>query len=194
MNWMTSDAIAVLSFLLPGFLASKAFRTLTRRNKPDAFGWLVEALAFTALIHAIMLSMPWFADLAPYPYVLWATILALVLAFSLAWLAQRDLFNWLRRLRITAETSHPSEWYAAFWQNTDCYVVLHLRDDRRLFGWPHEWPGDSDNGHFLMRETEWLVGDERVPMEGVDATLIPASDVGMVEFVKARSNPTSTTR
>ena len=181
----------VLSFLLPGFLASKAFRTLTRHSKPDAFGWLVEALAFTAVIHAIM-SVPWFADLVPHLYVLCATLLALAFAVLAAWLAQRDLFNWLRRLRITAETSHPSEWYAAFWQNTDCYVVLHLRDDRRLFGWPYEWPGDSANGHFLMHEAEWLIDDHQVSMEGVEAILVPASDVGMVEFVKARGTPMST--
>ncbi len=38
MNWMTSEAIAMLTFLLPGFLASKTFRALTLHSKPDIFG------------------------------------------------------------------------------------------------------------------------------------------------------------
>lgn len=33
-----------------------------------------------------------------------------------------DLVNWLRP-RVTAETSHPSQWYTAFLNNKDCYVV-----------------------------------------------------------------------
>lgn len=93
------------------------------------------------------------------------------------------LLDWLRP-RVTAETCHPSQWYTAFLNNKDCYVVLHLMDDRRLYGWPFGWPGQTDKGHFLMQEAEWLVGQERTEPEGVEAILISAHEVRAVEFVK----------
>lgn len=188
MNWMTSEAIAVLTFLLPGCLASKMFRFLTQHPKPDTFGWMVETLAFTAVIHAIMSGMLGLSPFDPLVYLAWTIAPALFLAIGLAWLTQRDLVHWLRRMRVTAETSQPSQWYAAFWKNTDCYVVLHLTDDRRLFGWPFEWPGKSDNGHFLMQEAEWLAGEERTELDGVEAILVPARDVRTVEFVKGKQH------
>lgn len=95
-----------------------------------------------------------------------------------------DLFNWLRRLIVRTETSHPSQWYTAFRENKDCYVVLHLMDDRRLYGWPFGWPSQQDKDHLQIREAEWLVGEERTELEGVKAILIPAREVRAVEFVK----------
>ena len=188
MNWMTSEAISVLIFLLPGCLTSKMFRFLTQHPKPDALGWMVETLAFTAVIHAIMLGVKGLLPVNPLGYLAWTIVPALVLAIVLAWLTQHDVVNWLRRMGVTAETSQPSQWYAAFWKNTDCYVVLHLTDDRRLFGWPFEWPGQADKGHFLMQEAEWLAGEERTELEGVQAILVPARDVRTVEFVKGKQH------
>ncbi len=74
----------------------------------------------------------------------------------------------------------------------DCYVVLHFMDSRRMFGWPLEWPGHSESGHFLMREAEWLADDKRIPLEDVEAVLVPAEDVRIVEFVQASKTSGST--
>ena len=64
---------------------------------------------------------------------------------------------------------------------------MHLSDGRRLYGWPEEWPDHSDAGHFLMDQPEWLLDDgQRAPLYGVEKTLVPASDVEMVEFVKGK--------
>lgn len=93
-----------------------------------------------------------------------------------------DMF---RRLGVTKETSYPSEWYSAFSRHHGRYVALHLEGERRLYGWPEEWPGRPDEGHFRIADAEWLVDDERRPAEGVSAVLTPASTVEMVEFLQA---------
>ena len=55
---------------------------------------------------------------------------------------------------------HP-EWYSTFARLGDnSYVVLHLRGERRLYGYAEEWPGSSKEGHFRIAEPEWL-GEER---------------------------------
>ena len=63
--------------------------------------------------------------------------------------------------------------------------VLHLAEGRRLYGWPEEWPDHPDSGHFLIDQPEWLLDDgRRAPLYNVEKTLVPASDVEMVEFLK----------
>ena len=98
-----------------------------------------------------------------------------------------SLHRVLRWLGVTTETSYPTEWYSAFSRHRGCYVVLHLEGERRLYGWPVEWPSAPDNGHFRLAEAEWLTrnedGQKRVPMEGVSAILIPVAIVEMVEFL-----------
>lgn len=79
--------------------------------------------------------------------------------------------------------SHPSEWYSAFARRKPPYAVLHLNDWRCLYGWPKEWPGRSDQGHFRSAEPTWL-DEKNKPMESnVVDMLIPADQVRMVEFL-----------
>jgi hypothetical protein len=39
---------------------------------------------------------------------------------------------------------------------------LHLNDERRIYGWPEEWPSDPRAGYFSIAEAEWIeaVDDE----------------------------------
>ena len=112
-------------------------------------------------------------------------VIAVIVALIAVWVTNSDRVHALcRRLGLTKETSHPSEWYSAFARNLDCYVVLHLKGERRLYGWPEEWPSRPDQGHFRIAEGEWLVDDERRPAKGVSSTLVPATEVEMVEFLQ----------
>jgi hypothetical protein len=88
----------------------------------------------------------------------------------------------LRRFGLTLQTSYSSEWYGALSQHRG-YIVLHLVGQRRLFGWPEEWPSAPDQGHFVMRLSEWLDDKTRIPLTGVDKILIKASEVEMVELM-----------
>lgn len=63
------------------------------------------------------------------------------------------------------------------------YVVLHLTGERRLYGWPEEWPSDPNVGYFSMAESEWLTDSGSIPLEGVENVLIPAQEVTFVEFM-----------
>ena len=58
-----------------------------------------------------------------------------------------------------------------------------FKGERRLYGWPTEWPSRPDEGHFLIEEVEWLDGDKRIPAKGVAGMVVPASEVEMVEFL-----------
>ena len=191
MSWASSEVVGVLTFLLPGFVAAAIFYSLTSHPKPGAFDRVVQALIFTVIGQAIVALLlvidnsaktdnQWLKNWAPALSVLIAVILGLVASYA----SNRDTVHGiLRCLGVTKETSYPSEWYSAFSRHHGCFVVLHLKGERRLYGWPEEWPSHPEDGHFRVSEAEWLDNDERKPATGVSAILIPAGEVEMVEFL-----------
>ena len=188
--------------LLPGFIAAGVFFTLTAHPKSSEFERLIQALIFTAILRALTISLrsgllfarnhlavlgQWSADVE----LVWSVALALPLGLSFATLANHNLFHqYLKSRGVTTRTSFPSEWYGAFLQGEreERWVILHLSDGRRIFGWPVIWPDQSDRGHFLLDQPEWLRENEiRVPLDQVERFLVPASDVKMVEFLKRKT-------
>jgi hypothetical protein len=191
------SVIAVLTYLLPGFITAALVYTLTPIPKPIPFERVVQALIFTMFVqvgvigvrftlqrlgpHADILG-PWTEDVR----LVWSVVLAVVLGVLLAWVANTDtIHSRLRKRGITCQTSFPSEWYGSFSKNKG-YVVLHLTGQRRLFGWAEEWPSTPGKGHFVMARAEWLNDGNRVELAGVNQILIRAEDVEMVELMEVR--------
>ena len=190
MNWPSGEVVSVLTFLLPGFVAAAIFYSLTSHPKPGAFDRVIQALIFTVVgqaITAILLSnvaIEENTDWIKNRDLILSILAAVFLALTVAYISNRDtVHKVLRYFGFTKETSYPSEWYSAFSRHAGCYVVLHLEGQRRLYGWPEEWPSRPDEGHFRIAEAEWLDDDQRIPVTGVSAILIPACAVEMVEFL-----------
>ena len=181
-------------FLLPGFLAAWVYYEFTSRPKPEQFERVVQALIFTILIQATLFSAAFLLSIVHLtPDIsqwsenvkLVASVgLAAVLGLAFSYFANNDKFHALiRQLKITNKTSYPSEWFGELSQHIT-YVVLHLEGERRIMGWPKEWPSAPDAGHFSLSQPSWLTDDEEIPLTGVLTILIPAKDVKMVEFLE----------
>ena len=199
MSWVSSEAVGVLVFLLPGFVAAAVFYSLTAHPKPGAFDRVIQALIFTMVGQAITVAIVLgsgatgesAASIKGWEFPL-SVMVSVALAFLTAYVLNNDVAHRVfRRLRITRETSYPSEWYSTFARH-ECYVVLHMKGQRHLYGWPEEWPSHPDEGHFRISEGEWLENDKRTPAEGVAAILIPAGEVEMVEFMEYPEQPERT--
>lgn len=201
MGWGSQEAIAVLSFLLPGFVSAWIFHGLTPYLLPSPFERVVKALIFTVLIQGLVVPIreafflvgrrldsigPWDSDSQLVASVLTAVALGLSTA---RWANNDQLHGALRRLGFTRQTSYPSEWFWAFAENST-FVVLHLDGERRLYGWPEQWPSSPETGHFAIAEAEWLTEDGPIPLPQVEHVLIPVASVKMVEFVQRTSEVT----
>lgn len=198
MAWMSGEIVGLLTFLLPGFVAAAIFYSLTSHPKPNAFDRVVQALIFTvvgqAITAVVVLSLnenalESYTELGEDRQLVLSVSVAVMLGLIATFVTNNDmLHSILRWLRITRETSYPSEWYSAFSRHSGCYVVLHLQGERRLYGWPVEWPSAPDNGHFRIAHAEWLVDEKgsqkQVPVKGVSAILIPVAAVEMIEFLR----------
>ena len=196
MIWASSEVVTVLTFLLPGLVASGIFYLLTAYPRPNEFNQIVQALIFTSVVQTIVRAIILFGYwLGAEPLWMgdWEVVFALLIAVAFAliwsWLTNYDtLHRFLRWIKVTKETSYPSEWYPAFARNSKCYVVLHLKGKRRLYGWPDEWPSRPGQGHFRILEPEWLTEEENRPSTGVEEILISVDQVEMVEFLEMESS------
>ena len=194
MNWASSEVVTILTFLLPGFVASAIFHSLTAHPKPNEFERVIQALIFTTVVQALVKGIPlignWFGAETLWTgesEIVIAVLIAVVVAVIAVYASNHDtLHGFFRWIRLTKENSYPSEWYSTFTRNPNCYVVLHLNGERRLYGWPEEWPSHPGQGHFRIAESEWLTEteEEQAAMTRVYVILVPAVDVEMVEFLE----------
>ena len=196
MSWASSEAVSILIFLLPGFVAAGIFQSLISNPRPSGFDVVVRALIFTLVVHLVARLIFWGSDLSGWntpPDETWGIV---VLVYVSAVLGLMSAYVWnndylhrpLRRLNVTRQSSYQSAQYSAFAFHCDCYVVLHLKGERRLYGWPREWPSRPDDQHLLVEDCEWLDDNERKPIPGVSHILIPTAEVEMIEFLPANPN------
>lgn len=159
MENLATDLFSVLRFLLPGFFAAWVFYGLSAYEKPSQFERVIQALIFTLAVQFLVsIYALIFVDsvdelqlrtpLPIYEETIVAFILAILTGFFISICAKYDFPHLvLRKLRITGESLYPSEWFTAF-TDKQTWVVLHFHDERRLYGWPEQWPATSDKGHF----------------------------------------------
>lgn len=194
---MDGQLVNVIYQLLPGFLAAWIFYGLTAFPRRDLFERVVQALIFTGMIQVgtncfgavlrfagKLVSFGTWTDRVAFG---WSMAFAVAFGVIISTLANRDTVHrwlregsWIKKLRVTSKHSFPSEWFSAF-QRDKRFVVLHLKDGRRLYGWPDEWPNETD-GHFLITCPAWILDDGTdVPLAQVYRIII---DVKLVEWVE----------
>lgn len=192
---LQTEAIKLLTYLLPGFTAAWLFYGLTSHQKPSQFERVVQALIFTFVIQVILQPVKWLLLLVGGSIALgsWgqsaelfiSLVLALLLGVLVAYFTNKDSFHkLLRRWGFTSRTSHPSEWFGAFTDHVT-YIILHLRDGRRLYGWPKEWPIDPKQGQFYIQVPSWIDDDANaIDLPQLDGILVQVKDVEWVEFMR----------
>ncbi len=195
MSWGSGELVGALAFLLPGFVSAAIYHALTSHPKPSAFERVILALIFTAIVQAVEVALDARVSWNP----LWSMGTAVVVALIVVLAVNNDIaHSILRRLTrlfrklprmgqfsITRQNSYASVWDSSFARYDGCYVVLHLTGQRRLYGWPDEWPSDPERGHFRITQGEWLTYGGSRPLEGVVGILVPGSEVEMVEFLRS---------
>ena len=159
MDALPNNVITLLQYLLPGFLAAWVFFGLTAYVRPSQFERVIQALIFTLLIQVLGILETSFLEAVPDQ--VWRQLYlpianAFLLGVILAWMANEDIVHVIaRKVGITSETAYASGWFGAFKKYTT-YVVLHLNDERRVYGWPEVWPSEPDRGHFILVQADWL--------------------------------------
>ena len=122
---LSKDLVAMLTYLLPGFMVAWLFYALTSHQKPAQLERVIQALIFTLLVSALVILEREGLLFAGRWLVLrqWdkdAELLASVttaagLGLALAYFTNTDsLHEWLRQRHLSNRSSHPSEWCTVF--------------------------------------------------------------------------------
>jgi hypothetical protein len=195
MDDLVKEVIPLLQYLIPGFLAAWIFYSLTAFKRPDTFGQIVQALIFTFVIQSLVVGLGALMMVTGERFfsvgswdktseTLWSAVIAVLLGSVSCHVARSDkLHSLLRQLKITTQTSYPGEWYSAF-SSRPRFVVLHLLDDKRLYGWPVEWPSAPTRGQFVIENPSWLDSEGEESQIGTEIIVIDASNVQWVEFTQ----------
>jgi len=180
-------ALQALLALLPGFLTVQVLDVLVVREDRKPLERVIQALIFTFLAHVI-----WYFGKGVFPVppggdltglAVSSLVLGLVVTFEIN---LGFMHRFLRWCRLTRAGSRPSEWYDAFYGKKE-YVILHLKDGRRIFGWPKLYPHRPDKGHVLVGNADWLDRpDPSVGRRDIDF-LIDVTDIRFVEFVPPKT-------
>jgi hypothetical protein len=198
MAMITSELISLFNFLLPGFITSFLFYSLTSFPKKSEFEAVVIALIYTIIINALVeiLAILFIAIGSLFAIGEWnelskiisSIIIAVIIGLLWSCLYNNDgIHRFLRKLKVTNQTSYPSEWYGTF-AETKRYIVLKLKDGRRISGWPLLWPNSPQQGHFVLEQAKWLIDEDdksyTIPLETADKIMIDTANVEMVTFLK----------
>lgn len=215
MDGLSLEVVDAVIRLLPGFIAAWCFYSLTAHPRPSPFERVIQALIFTVIIKSIVTLLRFALEAAGQflqfgawsndVELVWSVVLALMLGLLFARLCNHNsVHEWLRRWEWwtqkrqnsrlkwlfpfewhwTSRTSYPSEWFSVFTREKR-HVILHLNGGRRIYGWPEEWPDQSDRGHFVILAPSWLLDSgQSAALHATEKVLIPVVDVEMVEFMK----------
>lgn len=195
---ITLETINILFFLIPGLCASFIIDTIIVRKELTTISRIIEALIFTFLIYVILsfiTNIELFATLKIIDgeillkftndkiFLLSLIILTLILPILIGKVLHSDLhMSLLRTLKITDKTSRDTTWQDVFIEQKR-NIVIHLKDERRIFGWPMYYSNLPENGFVYLWNPSWIDFENKYIDCKTHGILIKSDDIYFVEFL-----------
>jgi len=90
-------------------------------------------------------------------YIIWFTLLGtIIIPLTIGFIYHSDIFHSiLRRFNITTKTSRGNTWNDAF-STQNRYVIVTLKDDRRIRGYPTMFSTDPEEGYLYLYNPAWV--------------------------------------
>ena len=192
------DLFPILLFLLPGFVSVGVLQILCVRKSKDVFERIVEALIFTMLNLASFLVIRALLELVPntkfdHEEFLTAGNVSLMavcaLGIGVAFAAEIN-HEWLlgilnNRFHLTRKTAKPSTWNET-WTHAQKFVVVHLDDGRRIYGWPTFYSDSPEERALFLEDASWLDDNNHLINDAapISVFLDKHSGIKLVEFVE----------
>lgn len=192
------DLFPILLFLLPGFVSVGILEILCVRQSKDIFGRIVEALIFTMLNLACFLVIRSLLEIIPrvqFDHAQFVTAgnvaLMAMCAFAIGIVFAAEInHEWLlgflnNRLHLTRKTAKPSTWNET-WTHARKYVVVHLDDGRRIYGWPTFYSDSPEERALFLEDASWLNDNNNLINEDAPISILldKHSGIKLVEFLE----------
>lgn len=191
------EALQILIFLIPGFIASAIMNILLVRKVEKEFAKIIEALIFSMIVYAVYLLVNGNSpvsleeiegnkiltyDRGPF---LWLVLLSLAIPLIFSFFVTNDLhMKVARALGISRKTSRSTVWFDVFCDKK-CYVIINFENGRRIYGWPQYFSNTPEESYVFLYHPAW-VGEDNEPVDiGVEGILItPEQKIESIEFLE----------
>lgn len=201
-----SELIPILVFLLPGLLTMGVIEVLVVSRPRDTFDKVVLAFVLTFLNLLLFSVARWslekigwcFCSTWQFDHVNFYTpgnlILIMVCAVGLGvvWSYEATNERLLERLRlknITTKTHKPSTWREAFIHHKGRWMVVHLKDGRRIYGYPLHYSDEPDERAIHLSPATWLIDEkDGTTKQSPPTTLLLDNNIG-IEFIEFVEEP-----
>ena len=197
------EAVNILLLLLPGFIAGQVFYSIFQVADVPASKRTLDALIFTFVTYLIVSSMyPW-EPLATVKLIngsmsfsvnedgklIWLVLaVTVVVPIVIGSLYHSDfLHSIFRKLNITTKTSRKNTWNDAF-LSQNRHVIVTLKDDRRIRGYPTMFSTDPDEGFLYLYNPAWINDDKESESEpdyfesNCHGFLLNRENIDLIEF------------
>ncbi len=198
------EVFNILLLLLPGLISSQIFYSIMSQKKEiSASKRIYDSIIFSFLSYLLVaMVMPWSPILQvtgskeslSYAFsdnkllVLLNLVTMVVIPIVLAAILQNDFFHGcLRRMKVTTKSSRESTWNDVL-LSEDRHIVIHLRDERRIRGYPIRFSSDADEGYIYFFNPAWVNDDKQNDEDsayietGAHGFLVNRSDIDLIEF------------
>ncbi len=197
---LTLELLNTILLIAPGFISVKIFDIIGKRKNNTAWEKLIEAIIFFFLIYIftsfcyewktfISLSEskpPIFIVEKDFIFLGLLTFFSVLFPVIFTYLVYSDWYmKLLRKIKITDQTGRASTWIDVFSEQKR-FLIVHLKDNRSIYGWPLYFSNNSDEGHIYLQFPEWRGEDEKVftASEQTHGILIQKEEIELIEFVK----------
>ena len=200
---LSLEALNVLLLLLPGFISGQILYSIFG---PDDISPMKRILDAVMLSFIINLLVPLMVSWEPLAYVKSGTFgleyyfsknirviyvsltLIIALPLTIGYVYYNDyIHSLLRRLQITTKSSRQNTWNDTFLSNNR-YVVVSLKDGRRIRGYPLMVSTDPKDGYIYLYNPAWVNDDKTSEEEpnyfesNCHGFLLSRENIDLIEF------------
>jgi len=203
---LTIEALNILLLLLPGLMSGQILYSFFQPGDVTVQKRLLDALLFsfaTYLLVSIFITWEPLAQvkltsgqleylITKNNKLIWTSLpIILLVPVVVGFLYHNDLIHKiLRKCKITTKTSRKNTWNDAF-LSQDRYVIVSLKDGRRVRGYPIMFSTDPDEGFLYLYNPAWVNDDKANDIEPdyfesrCHGFLLNRDNIELIEFTLA---------
>ena len=200
---LTAETLNILMFLLPGLMSGQILYSLFQVENVSVQKRILDALLFSFVLYMLVSTI---VSWEPIAYVkvdsgqlkyefsknntnIWVSIVAMILVpIVVGFFYFSDFLHAiLRKFNITTKTSRTNTWNDAF-LTQDRYVIVTLKDDRRIRGYPTMFSTDPEEGFLYLYNPAWVNDDKETEDEpdyiesNCHGFLLNRDNIDLIEF------------
>jgi hypothetical protein len=172
---ITVETLNILLLLMPGFISWKIISLIFKYDQESIPKIIFDTLILSFLTYLIVSIFIEWEPLATvslingklnYSFsrsvkvISLTSLIVLILPIILGSIYQNDFINsCLRKINVTTKTSRNNTWNDAF-LSQDRYVIVTLKDNRRIRGYPTMFSTDPKEGFVYLYNPAWVNDDK----------------------------------